>query len=162
RCAGCGRSGAFLGRALDAGLPDSSAPDESPWLFAGSPPRRGARSASVSAPARQQPADPSAGAPAAAPAPPPRALVCEEGGRSLARLRAPLCECCGAPTAWPVTRCSECSGRRLAFSSARAAVAYTGVARQLVQSWKERGLRPLAAVAAELVLEVVPKPAADV
>jgi predicted amidophosphoribosyltransferase len=31
-----------------------------------------------------------------------------------------------------------------------------------VRSWKERGLRPVAALAAELVAEVVPAPAADV
>ena len=49
--------------------------------------------------------------------------------------------CCGAPTAWPVERCRECSGRRLAFASARAAVAYAGPARALVRAWKERGLR---------------------
>ena len=71
---------------------------------------------------------------------------------------APLCGRCGAPTAWPVDRCLECSGRRLAFASARAAVAYSGAARPLVRAWKERGLRPFAAVAAELVAEVVPRP----
>ena len=37
-------------------------------------------------------------------------------------------------------------GRRLAFASARAAVAYEGPARALVAGWKERGLRPLAGV----------------
>jgi predicted amidophosphoribosyltransferase len=41
-------------------------------------------------------------------------------------------------------------------------VAYSGVARQLVRAWKERGLRPFAALAAELVAEVVHAPAADV
>ena len=74
----------------------------------------------------------------------------------------PLCDRCGAPTAWPVDRCRECSGRRLAFASARSAVAYTGAARPLVRGWKERGLRPFGALAAELVAEVVPRPAADV
>ena len=83
-------------------------------------------------------------------------LVCEPCRRSLTRLVAPLCARCGAPTAWPVARCAECSGRRLAFASARAAVAYSGVGRRLVRAWKERGLRPFAAVAAELVAEVVP------
>jgi ComF family protein len=56
----------------------------------------------------------------------------------------------------------ECSGRRLAFASARAAVAYTGPARPLVRAWKERGLRPLARHAAELVVELLSRPAADV
>jgi ComF family protein len=77
-------------------------------------------------------------------------------------LRPPLCARCGAPTAWPVERCLECSGRRLAFACARAAVSYSGTARDFVRAWKERGLRPFAAVAAELVAETVPRPAADV
>jgi predicted amidophosphoribosyltransferase len=59
-------------------------------------------------------------------------------------------------------RCTECAGRRLAFSSARAAVCYSGAARPLVRAWKERGLRPFAAVAADLVVEIVPRPVADV
>ena len=61
-----------------------------------------------------------------------------------------------------MSRCRECSGRRLAFASARAAVSYTGAARPLVGAWKERGLRPFAHLAAELVADVVPRPAADV
>jgi predicted amidophosphoribosyltransferase len=39
---------------------------------------------------------------------------------------------------------------------------YTNAARPFVRAWKERGLRPFAALAAELVAEVVPRPAADV
>jgi predicted amidophosphoribosyltransferase len=39
---------------------------------------------------------------------------------------------------------------------------YAGPARPLVGAWKERGLRPFAHVAAELVVEVVPRPEADV
>jgi ComF family protein len=61
-----------------------------------------------------------------------------------------------------VLRCVECSGRRLAFASARAAVTYTGSTRVLVRAWKERGLRPLATLAAELIVAAVPRPAADV
>ena len=78
------------------------------------------------------------------------------------RIRAPLCSRCGAPTAWPVARCLECAGRRLSFTSARAAVEYTGVGRALISAWKERGLRPVGALAAELAAEVVSRPAADV
>ncbi len=74
----------------------------------------------------------------------------------------PLCALCGAPTLWPVDRCRECAGRRIAFSSARAAVAYTGPARALVSAWKEHGLRRAASLAAALVAERVPAPAADV
>ena len=45
---------------------------------------------------------------------------------------------------------------------ARAAVAYAGPARVLVRAWKERGLRHVAAFAAELVVAHVERPAADV
>ena len=66
---------------------------------------------------------------------------------------------CGAPTSWPVERCRECSGRRIAFATARAAVAYDDRARVLVAAWKERGLRKLAELAAELVCRGRPPPA---
>ena len=59
-------------------------------------------------------------------------------------------------------RCSECAGRRIAFATARAGVAYEGPARALVAAWKERGLRTLATKLAELVQEAVPPPSADV
>jgi predicted amidophosphoribosyltransferase len=72
------------------------------------------------------------------------------------------CARCGAPTAWPVERCSECAGRRLAFSSARAAIAYDGPARALVNAWKERGLRRAAGLAAELVVSRIEAPWVDV
>jgi predicted amidophosphoribosyltransferase len=58
-----------------------------------------------------------------------------------------------------VSRCRECSGRRIAFAGARAAVAYDEGVRRLVAVWKERGLRRLATEAAGLVAEVVPPPA---
>src|ERR671936_1552420 len=86
--------------------------------------------------------------------------VCDACRSLLGRIEPPLCERCGAPTAWPVRRCSECAGRRLAFARARAAVAYDGPVRRIVAAWKERGLRRLAAWAAELVDEAVEKPAA--
>jgi predicted amidophosphoribosyltransferase len=97
---------------------------------------------------------------------PARCAVCASGGEqlceacraSLPLLRPPLCERCGAPTAWPVVRCRECSGRRLAFASARAAVEYDGSVRRFVAAWKERGLRRLATEAAELVVDAVPPP----
>jgi predicted amidophosphoribosyltransferase len=75
-------------------------------------------------------------------------------------LAGPRCDRCGAPTAWPVARCSECSGRRLAFASARAAVAYEGAVTQLVTAWKERGLRRIAGFAAGLIADCVPPPGA--
>ncbi|HET7855456.1 MAG TPA: hypothetical protein VFL41_03270, partial [Gaiellaceae bacterium] len=61
-------------------------------------------------------------------------------------------------TAWPVGRCRECSGRRLGFARARAAVAYDAAARKLVAGWKEHGLRTIAALAADLVCEAVGRP----
>ena len=101
---------------------------------------------------------------------PRRCLVCGDAGAhmcpacrdGLSRLLPPLCERCGAPTAWPVNRCRECSGRRLGFVTARAAVPYDDAVRRLVAAWKERGLRRLAAEAASLVADCVAAPAADV
>jgi predicted amidophosphoribosyltransferase len=92
----------------------------------------------------------------------PGPLLCEGCCEALLMIAAPLCARCGAPTAWPVERCRECAGRRLAFASARGAVSYSGPARPFVRGWKERGLRPLAPLAAELVAGQVPRPAADV
>jgi predicted amidophosphoribosyltransferase len=88
-------------------------------------------------------------------------VVCAPCLADLRLLRGPLCARCGSPTAWPVDRCAECAGRRLAFISARAAVAYDGPARRLVAAWKERGRRRLARVFAGLVAEVVPRPPVD-
>ena len=48
----------------------------------------------------------------------------------------------------------------MAFATARAAVAYDDAARALVSAWKERGLRSLAVLAAELLVETVPRPRA--
>ena len=100
---------------------------------------------------------------------PVRCVVCDAHGEQLCpacldalpRLRLPLCARCGKPTQWPVDRCRECAGRRLAFASARAAVAYDDRVRRLVQGWKERGLRTLADAAADAVDDAVPKPGAS-
>ena len=97
---------------------------------------------------------------------PAKCVVCAEGGEqlcggcreSLPLLRPPFCERCGAPSAWPVARCRECSGRRLAFASARSAVEYDDGVRRFVSAWKEHGLRRLVGEAAELVVRVVPPP----
>ena len=101
---------------------------------------------------------------------PLRCVVCEAPGEQLCgacrdalpRLEPPLCARCGKPTAWPVARCGECAGRRLAFASARAAVAYDDRVRRLVRGWKERGLRALAATAADAVADAVAPPNATV
>ena len=63
---------------------------------------------------------------------PQRCLICSSPGHAGVRMlpvgvaphRATSLRRCGAPTAWPVRRCAECAGRRLAFVSARAAVEY--------------------------------------
>ena len=88
--------------------------------------------------------------------------LCERCRGGLSRIEPPLCERCGAPTAWPVARCAECAGRRIAFTSARAAVVYDEAIRRFVAGWKERGLRRLAGLAAELIVESIEVPAAAV
>jgi predicted amidophosphoribosyltransferase len=100
---------------------------------------------------------------------PQRCLVCSAAGPQLCAgcraalpvLGPPLCERCGAPTAWPVRRCIECAGRRLAFATARAAVAYDESVRLLVAGWKERGLRRLADDAGAVVAERLAHPGHD-
>jgi len=86
--------------------------------------------------------------------------LCERCDGRLVRLRAPVCDRCGSPGAWPVSRCVECAGRRLAFASARAALLYDRVARALVLAWKDRGRRDLTRMLAHLVDTVVPVVAA--
>ena len=90
----------------------------------------------------------------------PGDLLCGDCAASLPRLAPPLCERCGAPTAWPVRRCAECSGRRLAFARARSAVAYDERVRGVVTAWKEHALRGLAVPAADVVAELVARPQA--
>jgi predicted amidophosphoribosyltransferase len=94
---------------------------------------------------------------------PERCAICEAPGRalcvtcaaSLIRLAPPVCERCGSPGPWPVRRCAECAGRRLAFVSGRSAIVYDAKARTFVRAWKERGRRRLAREAAAIVAEVV-------
>lgn len=86
------------------------------------------------------------------------AAVCAACRALLVRLAPPLCARCGAPGSWPVRRCAECAGRRIAFASARAAVVYDERARLLVSAWKERGQRRLAEEAAAIVADVLVRP----
>jgi ComF family protein len=88
-------------------------------------------------------------------------VVCDSCLGALPRIEPPLCDRCGSPTAWPVRRCAECAGRRLAFHSARAALAYDERVRAIVAGWKEHGLRRLAATAADLVADAIPPPTVD-
>ena len=88
--------------------------------------------------------------------------LCETCLERLPRIVPPLCERCGTPTAWPVSRCRECAGRRIAFTTARSAVQYDDAVRSLVAGWKERALRRLVQSAVTLVLEVVQRPEASI
>jgi predicted amidophosphoribosyltransferase len=88
----------------------------------------------------------------------PADALCDDCRARLERLSGPFCARCGAPVAWPVARCRECSGRRLGFTRARAAVAYDDAARKLVTAWKEHGLRALATLACDLVCEGLERP----
>jgi len=92
----------------------------------------------------------------------PGEALCEPCRDALVRLTPPVCERCGSPGPWPVRRCAECSGRRLGFARARAAIVYDERARALVRSWKEHGRRRLASEAAVLVTELVATPEVDV
>jgi predicted amidophosphoribosyltransferase len=85
-------------------------------------------------------------------------VFCASCRDALIRLAPPLCARCGSPGAWPVRRCAECAGRRIAFASARAAVVYDARAKRFVQAWKERGLRHLSREAAALVADTLAPP----
>lgn len=91
----------------------------------------------------------------------PGAALCDPCRHALVRLSPPLCQRCGSPGPWPVQRCAECAGRRLAFASARGAIVYDERARTIVRAWKEHGRRRLAEAAAALVAEVIPPPDVD-
>ena len=84
--------------------------------------------------------------------------MCDGCRGDLLGIDPPLCDRCGAPTAWPVRRCAECVGRRLAFARARAAVRYDAPVRRIVVAWKERGLRRLARWAAAMVADRLARP----
>ena len=88
----------------------------------------------------------------------PGRALCAECRRAFTRIAPPVCARCGSPGAWPVRRCAECAGRRLAFGEARSAIVYDDRARAFVRGWKERGRRGLAREAALLVAETIPKP----
>jgi len=91
----------------------------------------------------------------------PGGALCDPCRGALLRVVPPVCERCGTPGPWPVRRCAECAGRRLAFTTARAAIVYDDRARTLVGAWKEHGRRDLAPELAMLVRQVVGAPDAD-
>lgn len=87
--------------------------------------------------------------------------LCPHCTGRIVRLDGIGCLRCGAPGAWPVRACAECSGRRLDFTSARAAVVYAGLTRSLVRAWKEHGRRDLTTVIAEIMLAQLARPPTD-
>ena len=91
----------------------------------------------------------------------PGTALCAACRAALVRIAPPVCERCGAPGPWPLRRCAECAGRRLAFSTARAAIVYEDRARRFVGAWKEHGRRDLAREAAALIVESVARPVGD-
>ena len=88
------------------------------------------------------------------------AVLCGRCEAGLQKLTGPRCERCGAPTAWPVERCRECAGRRIAFATRAGGGRLRRPAKRLVAAWKERGQRKLAELAAELVDGAVARPSA--
>ena len=91
----------------------------------------------------------------------PGAQLCTSCAGAIRGIAPPLCHRCGAPTVWPVERCRECAGRRLAFARARAAVAYDATARRVVAAWKEHAVRGLVRWAVEAVATGIPPPSVD-
>lgn len=91
----------------------------------------------------------------------PGLALCDRCDSSLIRIAPPVCERCGGPGAWPVRRCVECAGRRLAFARARSALVYDARARLLVSAWKERGRRDLTPALCAMIAEVIARPEAD-
>jgi ComF family protein len=91
----------------------------------------------------------------------PGPALCAACSARLIRIAPPVCERCGCPGAWPVRRCVECAGRRLAFARARGAVVYDDRSRPLVSAWKERGRRDLTVPLADLMIRVVVRPDVD-
>ena len=67
--------------------------------------------------------------------------LCGDCRAALPRIPAPLCERCGAPTAWPVSRCAGARDGGSPFASSAGAVRYDDRVRAVVAAWKERGLR---------------------
>ena len=69
----------------------------------------------------------------------------------------PFCGRCGAPTAFEVYGCGECSTRDFAFEDARAPLRYEGVGEELVHALKYRGyLRVVEKVMVPLMAGVLP------
>jgi ComF family protein len=66
-------------------------------------------------------------------------VVCWACFEALPFVGHPFCERCGAPTAFEVYGCGECSNRDFEFDGARAPLRYEGVGRELVRVLKYEG-----------------------
>ncbi len=55
----------------------------------------------------------------------------------------PFCRRCGAPTAFEVYSCGECSSRDFGFDGARAPLRYEGAGKELVHALKYKGYAPV-------------------
>ena len=81
-------------------------------------------------------------------------LLCRPCFEALPRVGSPLCERCGLPTAFATPVCGECKNVDFGFTSARAALRYEGVGKEVVHALKYRGYRKVAGrLAAPLMLQ---------
>ena len=84
--------------------------------------------------------------------------LCAACATALPRLAPPLCARCGAPVAWPVRAAASARAGGSPSPPPGPRSSTTRASARSSPRWKERGLRGLALLAAELVVEVVPRP----
>jgi competence protein ComFC len=85
-------------------------------------------------------------------------VLCRGCLDALPRIGGPVCERCGMPTAFETFVCEECKGVDFGFQSARAALRYDGVGKELVHVLKYRAyFRVVEKVMAPLMQEAMRK-----
>jgi len=65
--------------------------------------------------------------------------ACQNGKNGIKRVEPPFCDCCGLPFQGAITvdfECANCREQELQFRSARAAVEFTGVVKEIVHRYK--------------------------
>jgi competence protein ComFC len=83
-------------------------------------------------------------------------VLCRTCFEALPRVDRPVCERCGLPTAFATFVCEECKYVDFGFESARAALKYEGVGKEIVHALKYRGYkRVVEKLAAPLMLQVL-------
>jgi competence protein ComFC len=81
-------------------------------------------------------------------------VLCRSCFEALPRVSGPVCERCGLPTAFATPVCEECKNVDFGFESARAALRYEGVGKEVVHALKYRGYRKVAGrLAAPLMVQ---------